>query len=90
MNAPAQSSATIVAAYLDAIIRKDASAVDRYFHPDVEYMVNGTRSPDPAGVLPPISAECHSALPWLAKGWCKTHVLNLAYGGPEFSWKVLG
>jgi len=65
MNAPAQSSATIVAAYLDAIIRKDASAVDRYFHPDVEYMVNGTRSPDPAGVLPPISAECHSALPWL-------------------------
>src|SRR6516225_523745 len=26
----------------------------------------------------------------LAKGWCKTHVLNLAYGGPEFRWKVLG
>ena len=26
----------------------------------------------------------------LAKGWCKTHVLNLAYGGREFRWKVLG
>ena len=26
----------------------------------------------------------------LAKGWCKTDVLNLAYGGPEFRWKVLG
>jgi single-stranded DNA-binding protein len=26
----------------------------------------------------------------LAKGWCKTLVLNLAYGGPEFRWKVLG
>ena len=65
MNAPEQPSASIIAAYLDAVIRKDASVVDRYFHPDVEYMVNGSPSGDPAGVLPPISAECHRALPWL-------------------------
>jgi ketosteroid isomerase-like protein len=71
MNAPAQSSATIIAAYLDAVIRKDTSAVDRFFDPNVEYMVNGAPSGDPARVLPPISAECHSALPWL----------GLYYGG---------
>jgi hypothetical protein len=35
VNALKQSSATIIAAYLDAVIRKDASAVDRYFDPDV-------------------------------------------------------
>ena len=28
-------------------------------------MVNGTPAPDPAGVLPPISADCHAALPWM-------------------------
>jgi ketosteroid isomerase-like protein len=65
MSAPAQSSAELIGAYLDAVIRRDASAVDRYFHPNVEYLVNGTPSPDPAGVLPPISSECHSALQWL-------------------------
>ena len=65
MSARAQSSGELIAAYLDAVIRRDASAVDRYFDPNVEYMVNGTPSPDPAGVLPPISLECHSALPWL-------------------------
>ena len=65
MNASAQSSGELIGAYLDAVIRKDSSAVDRYFAQNVEYMVNGTSSPDPAGVLPPISLECHSALPWL-------------------------
>jgi ketosteroid isomerase-like protein len=65
VNALPQSSAAIIAAYLDAVIRKDASAVDRYFDPDVEYMVNGSPSGDPAGELPPISVACHSALPWL-------------------------
>ena len=65
MSASTQSSADLIATYLDAVIRRDASAVDRYFDPDVEYMVNGTASPDPAGVLPPISSECHRALPWL-------------------------
>jgi ketosteroid isomerase-like protein len=65
MNALTQSSATIIAAYLDAVIRKDASAIDRYFDPDVEYMVNGSPSGDKTGALPPISVACHSALPWL-------------------------
>jgi hypothetical protein len=40
MNA-ALSNAAIIAQYLDAVIRKDASAMDRYFRPEVEYMVNG-------------------------------------------------
>lgn len=65
MNALTQSSATIIGAYLDAVIRKDASAVDRDFDPEVEYMVNGSPSGDKTGVLPPISVACHSALPWL-------------------------
>jgi ketosteroid isomerase-like protein len=65
MGAAAGSSAELIASYLGAVIRKDASAVDRYFDPDVEYMVNGTLVPDPAGALPPISAECNAALPWL-------------------------
>jgi hypothetical protein len=60
-----QSNPELIAAYLDAVMRKDASVVERFFAPDVEYMVNGTPTPDPAGVLPPISAECHAALPWL-------------------------
>jgi ketosteroid isomerase-like protein len=65
MSTAAQSNSELIAAYLDAVIRKDASAVDRYFDPNVEYMVNGTLEPDAAGVLPPISADCQAALPWL-------------------------
>ena len=65
MDAPVRSSADLIAAYLDAVIRKDASAVDRYFDPDVEYMINGRPGGDPAGTLPPLSADCHAALPWL-------------------------
>lgn len=60
-----QSNSELIAAYLDAVMRKDASVVERFFDPNVEYMVNGTPTPDPGGVLPPISAECHAALPWL-------------------------
>ena len=66
MSTAAQSNSELIAAYLDAVIRKDAAAVDRYFDPNVEYMVNGTLEPDAAGVLPPISADCQAALPWLA------------------------
>jgi len=47
------------------VVRKDSSAVDHFFAPDVEYMVNGTPIPDSAGVLPPISADCLAGLPWL-------------------------
>lgn len=38
----AQSNSELVADYLDAVIRKDVTAVDRFFAPEVEYMVNGT------------------------------------------------
>jgi ketosteroid isomerase-like protein len=65
MNPPVRSNSELIASYLAAVIRKDHSAVDRYFDPDVEYMVNGTPWPDPARILPPISADCHAALPWL-------------------------
>jgi ketosteroid isomerase-like protein len=65
MGGATYSSAEIIAAYLDAVIRKDATAVDRFFDSNVEYMVNGTPGGDPDGILPPISADCHSALPWL-------------------------
>jgi uncharacterized protein len=65
MSTAAQSNSELIAAYLDAVIRKDTSAVDRYFDPNVEYLVNGTLEPDAAGVLPPISADCQAALPWL-------------------------
>ncbi len=62
---PTQSNSELIAAYLDAVIRKDASAVDRFFATDVEYMVNGTPIADAAGAVPPISADCYAALPWL-------------------------
>jgi len=64
VSAPKQSNSEIIAAYLDAVMRKDASVIDRFFAADVEYMVNGTPAPDLAGVLPPISSDCHAALPW--------------------------
>jgi ketosteroid isomerase-like protein len=65
VSAPTQSNSEIITAYLDAVMRKDASVIDRFFAPGVEYMVNGTRPPDRSGALPPISADCHAALPWL-------------------------
>jgi uncharacterized protein len=65
LSTAAQSNSELIAAYLDAVIRKDASAVDRYFDPDVEYMVNGIPEPGAAGALPPISEDCRAALPWL-------------------------
>jgi ketosteroid isomerase-like protein len=65
VTAAAQPNSALIAAYLDAVIRKDASAVDKYFHPDVEYVVNGVEATDSAGALLPISQECHTALPWL-------------------------
>jgi ketosteroid isomerase-like protein len=65
MNGVAQSNSDLVAAYLDAVMRKDASLVDRFFHPDIEYTVNGSPIPDPQGRVPPISEDCRAALPWL-------------------------
>ncbi len=56
------SRAAIIAVYLDTVMRKDASAVERYFAPDIEYVVNGSTQPDPTGSLPPLSTECGAAL----------------------------
>ena len=60
-----ESNAQIVAAYLDAVLRKDHSAVERFFDPKVEYFVNGTSQRDAELRLPPISPELEAALPWL-------------------------
>lgn len=61
----AASNADIVSSYLEAVLRKDGTAVDHYFDPDVEYIVNGTSDRDAERALPPISEECRQALPWL-------------------------
>jgi hypothetical protein len=58
MGAPVRSNAQIVADYLDSVLNKDHSAVDRFFHPDVEYMINGSPAPDRDPGLPPLSMEC--------------------------------
>ena len=47
-----ESNAQIVASYRDAVLRKDHSAVDRFFDPKVEYFVNGTSQRDPELKLP--------------------------------------
>jgi hypothetical protein len=52
VSGPKQSNSEIIAAYLEAVMRKDASVIDRFFAPDVEYMVNGTPVLDPDGGLP--------------------------------------
>jgi ketosteroid isomerase-like protein len=46
MAALARSNADIVAEYLDCVLRKDHTSVDRFFHPEVEYMVNGSSFAD--------------------------------------------
>jgi len=59
------SNAEIVASYLDSVLRKDHSAIERFFDPEIDYFVNGTSHRDAELRLPPISAELESALPWL-------------------------
>ena len=66
VRAPKQSNSEIIAAYLDAVMRKDASVIDRFFAPEVEYMVNGTRVPDRAGVLPQFPRIATQRFPGLA------------------------
>jgi glyoxylase-like metal-dependent hydrolase (beta-lactamase superfamily II)/ketosteroid isomerase-like protein len=58
-------SAELIAEYLDAVMRKDASAVERYFDPNIEYLVNGAPMTGSDGTLAPLSPACHAALPWL-------------------------
>lgn len=59
------SNPDLIRDYLDAVMRKDASAVERFFDVDVEYIVNGTPLRDASGTVPPISSQCQMALPWL-------------------------
>jgi ketosteroid isomerase-like protein len=68
-----RTNAEVVASYLDAVLHRDASAIDRFFHPEVEYIVNGARDAD--GRLPPISRELGEALPWLGlhRGLSEVH-----------------
>lgn len=58
------SNAQIVADYLDAVLRKDHSAVERFFAVEIEYIVNGTSHRDPEQQWPPISKEIEAVLPW--------------------------
>lgn len=65
MGTGAASGSGVVAAYLDAVMRRDAAAVEELLDEKVEYVVNGTPAAEGAGGPPPISAECQAALPWL-------------------------
>jgi hypothetical protein len=60
------SVAALADVYLDAVGRGEGvAAAERYFHPDIVYVVNGPRSPTEALSVPALSRELHSALPWL-------------------------
>lgn len=54
----------LISQYLEAVGRKDETAVDRYFHPDIEYIVNGVVASDPSSGRPPISPDLEKAFPW--------------------------
>ena len=66
VSAPKQSNSEIIAAYLDAVIRKDASVVDRFFAPEVEYMVNGTRARECCRQFPRIARQRFPGLACIA------------------------
>jgi uncharacterized protein len=60
------SVATLAEEYLDAVSRKEgAAAAERYFHPEILYVVNGPPVLGEGVALPALSSELHSALPWL-------------------------
>jgi ketosteroid isomerase-like protein len=60
------SVAALAGEYLDAVTRGEgATAAERYFQPEIVYIVNGPPSPAETLDLPALSSELHSALPWL-------------------------
>jgi ketosteroid isomerase-like protein len=60
------SVAALAGEYLDAVARGEGvAAAERYFHPEIVYMVNGLSSPAEAVDPPALSSELRSALPWL-------------------------
>lgn len=67
VNTGATSSvASLAEGYLDAVSRGEGiAAAERYFHPDIVYIVNGPPAPVDGLALPFLSSELHSALPWL-------------------------
>ena len=69
MGVTAGAGSSVVAlaqAYLDAVTRNEGiAAVERYFHPDIVYTVNGSSTPVDGLALPALSSELHSGLPWL-------------------------
>lgn len=62
-----RSTGEIVGEYLDCVLRRDHTAVDRLFHPEIEYVINGSPLPDRDPAMPPISPECIAAMPWLGR-----------------------
>jgi ketosteroid isomerase-like protein len=60
------SVASLAEAYLDAVARGEGiAAAERYFHPEIVYVVNGPPSPVDGLSLPALSDGLHSGLPWL-------------------------
>jgi hypothetical protein len=60
------SVGALAEAYLDAVSRGEGiAAAERYFHPDIVYIVNGPPSPIDGRDLPSLSGGLHSGLPWL-------------------------
>ena len=56
--------AALAGDYLDAVTRGEgAAAAERYFHPEIVYIVNGPPSRNHAVDLPALSSELRSALP---------------------------
>jgi ketosteroid isomerase-like protein len=60
------SVAALAEEYLDALGRGESvAAAERYFHPEILYVVNGPPALGDDVGLPALSSELHSALPWL-------------------------
>jgi ketosteroid isomerase-like protein len=60
------SIAALAEKYLDAVSRGEGvAAAERYFHPEILYIVNGPPVLGEDGGSPTLSRELHSALPWL-------------------------
>jgi ketosteroid isomerase-like protein len=65
-SGPVSSVAALAEAYLDAVGRGEGiAAAERYFHPDIVYIVNGPPGPVDGLAVAPISGELRSGLPWL-------------------------
>ena len=65
MGGPTRSRSELIEAYLDAVMRKDTSVIERWVAQDVEYVVNGTPVPDAKwSVFHPSVKRRRSRLEW--------------------------